>query len=124
MRTALESGTPVEVARPADGRQATRGLVVIPDIGGLRPLFDEHAQRMRLKSDDGLAAVHGLLFPGVDAVAAPAFAADGTIAAVVTSLGASTTFDASVGGRLADEVRAAARRISAALGAAEQPLSR
>lgn len=46
MRTSLESGTPVEVARPADGREPTQGLVLIPDIGGLRPLFDDHAQRV------------------------------------------------------------------------------
>jgi carboxymethylenebutenolidase len=46
MRTSLDSGTPVEVARPSDGREPTRGLVLIPDIGGLRPLFDDHAQRV------------------------------------------------------------------------------
>ena len=37
---------PVELARPADGRAPTRGLVLIPDIGGLRPLFDDHAARL------------------------------------------------------------------------------
>lgn len=46
MRDALASGTPIEVARPSDGREPTRGLVLIPDIGGLRPLFDDHAQRI------------------------------------------------------------------------------
>ncbi len=46
MRTRLASGTPVEVARPSDGRAPTRGLVLIPDIMGLRPLFDDHAQRL------------------------------------------------------------------------------
>src|SRR3954447_13416921 len=39
MRTTLPTGTPVEVAQP-EGAPA-RGLVVIPDIMGLRPLFDE-----------------------------------------------------------------------------------
>jgi carboxymethylenebutenolidase len=46
MRTTLESGTPVEIARPSDGRTPDRGLVLIPDIMGLRPLFDDHAQRI------------------------------------------------------------------------------
>ncbi len=42
MRITLPSGTPAEIHR-IDG--ATRGLVVFPDIFGLRPLFDEHVQR-------------------------------------------------------------------------------
>jgi carboxymethylenebutenolidase len=46
MRTTLPSGTPVEIARPADGSPPSRGLVLIPDIMGLRPLFDDHAQRL------------------------------------------------------------------------------
>jgi dienelactone hydrolase len=46
MRTTLASGTPVEIAAPGGGRPATRGLVLIPDIMGLRPLFDDHAQRL------------------------------------------------------------------------------
>ena len=46
MRSTLPSCTPVELARPADGRTPERGLVIVPDIHGLRPLFDEHAQRI------------------------------------------------------------------------------
>ena len=46
--TTLPSGTPAHVAL-APG--ATRGLVVVPDIGGLRPLFTEMGDR--------LAAEHG-----------------------------------------------------------------
>lgn len=42
MRIELPSGAHAEIAR-VDG--ATRGLVVFPDIFGLRPLFDEHVQR-------------------------------------------------------------------------------
>lgn len=57
MRTALASGTPVEVARPADGRPLTRGLVLIPDIMGLRPLFDAHAQRLADEQGWAVAAV-------------------------------------------------------------------
>ena len=53
MRSTLSSGTPVETATPSDGRAPARGLVLIPDIMGLRPLFDEHAQR--LADDNGWA---------------------------------------------------------------------
>lgn len=49
MRVELPSGTPAEVARPAE--PPSRGLVLIPDIGGLRPLFDGLAA--------GLSASHG-----------------------------------------------------------------
>jgi dienelactone hydrolase len=44
MRITLPSGTPAEIARP-DG-PASRGLVLIPDIGSLRPLFDDHVARL------------------------------------------------------------------------------
>ncbi len=62
MREALPSGTPVEVARPADGRAPSRGLVLIPDIMGLRPLFDEHAQQ--LADDHGWAVAAVEPWPG------------------------------------------------------------
>ena len=42
MRITLPSATPAEIHR-VEG--AARGLVVFPDIFGLRPLFDEHVQR-------------------------------------------------------------------------------
>lgn len=42
MRITLPSGTPAEIQR-VEG--ATRGLVVFPDIFGLRPLFDDHVAR-------------------------------------------------------------------------------
>jgi carboxymethylenebutenolidase len=44
MRITLPSGTPAEIARP--DRPADRGLVLIPDIGSLRPLFDDHVARL------------------------------------------------------------------------------
>lgn len=62
MREQLPSGTPVEVARPSDGRAPTRGLVLIPDIGGLRPLFDDHAQR--IADDQGWAVAAVEPWPG------------------------------------------------------------
>lgn len=60
MRTKLPSGTPVELAFPE--QPATRGVVVIPDIGGLRPLFDELAAR--LAHDYGWAVGAFEPFPG------------------------------------------------------------
>jgi carboxymethylenebutenolidase len=44
MRISLPSGTTAELARP-DG-EPSMGLVLIPDIMGLRPLFDEHCARL------------------------------------------------------------------------------
>jgi len=44
MRTDLPSGTAAELSVPAG--PPTRGLVIIPDIAGLRPLFDDLAARL------------------------------------------------------------------------------
>jgi len=58
MRMMLASGTPVEVARPGEGRRPpTRGLVLIPDIMGLRPLFDAHTKRLSDEQGWAVAAV-------------------------------------------------------------------
>jgi carboxymethylenebutenolidase len=69
MRIDLPSGTPAELARPpADPRPATggpaadRGLVVHPDIGGLRPLFDDLCAR--LASEQGWVVCAPEPFPG------------------------------------------------------------
>jgi carboxymethylenebutenolidase len=59
MRTSLASGTPVEIAsvdHPA------RGVVLVPDIMGLRPLFDDLVAR--LASDYGWAVAAVEPFPG------------------------------------------------------------
>jgi carboxymethylenebutenolidase len=58
----LPSGTPVEVARPRGDAHPTRGLVIAPDIGGLRPLFDEMAARLAEENGWAVAAVEP--FPG------------------------------------------------------------
>jgi carboxymethylenebutenolidase len=60
MRIELPSGTPAELVRP--DRTATRGVVVLPDIMGLRPLFDDLAAR--LASDHSWAVVEPEPFPG------------------------------------------------------------
>ncbi|MDP1820050.1 MAG: dienelactone hydrolase family protein [Acidimicrobiales bacterium] len=57
MHSTLTSGTPMALAHPANGRRPTRGLVVIPDIGGLRPLFHDLVQRLADDNDWAVAAV-------------------------------------------------------------------
>ena len=61
-REALASGTAVEIARPSDGAEPSRGLVLVPDIMGLRELFDEHVRR--LADDNGWAVAAVEPWPG------------------------------------------------------------
>jgi dienelactone hydrolase len=56
VRTTLPSGTPIEIARPSD-REPTRGVVVIPDIMGLRPLFDDLVARLADENSWAIVAV-------------------------------------------------------------------
>ena len=60
MRITLPSGTPAEVARPPG--PPARGVVVLPDIMGLRPLFDEHVAALARDHDWAVAAIEP--FPG------------------------------------------------------------
>jgi carboxymethylenebutenolidase len=59
MRIELESGTPAELVVPQEPR---RGVVVAPDIMGLRPLFDDLLQR--LAAEQGWAVCAPEPFPG------------------------------------------------------------
>jgi dienelactone hydrolase len=61
-RITLPSETPAELARPSDDAPAGFGLVIVPDIGGLRPLFDDHVAR--LSAEQGWAVVAVEPFPG------------------------------------------------------------
>jgi carboxymethylenebutenolidase len=60
MRIELPSGTTAELARPAG--TPTRGVVLLPDIMGLRPLFDSLAAR--LAAEHGWAVIEPEPFPG------------------------------------------------------------
>jgi DNA-binding IclR family transcriptional regulator len=73
-------------------------------------------KRLRNVRASGVAAVQSLFFPGIDAIAAPAFAAAGRIAAVITVLGPTTSFDASTDGRIARAVTSTAALLSTRLG--------
>lgn len=67
MRITLPSGTPAELARP-DG-EPRRGLVIVPDIGGLRPLFDDLAAR--LAAEQGWAVCIVEPWPGREDLPVP-----------------------------------------------------
>ena len=62
MRISLPSGTPAELAVP--DTEPTRGLVLAPDIGGLRPLFEEMCAR--LAAEHAWAVCAPEPFPGRD----------------------------------------------------------
>lgn len=62
MKVTLPSGTPAELARPGDGRAPSRGLVIVPDIMGVRPLFQDHAAR--IADQEGWAVCVFELWPG------------------------------------------------------------
>ena len=63
MRIILTTGTPAELAQPSSGSPGM-GLVVLPDIFGLRPLFDDLCQRL---ADEWAMAVCAVdPFPGRD----------------------------------------------------------
>lgn len=61
MRSTLPSGTAVEIAPPPSG-SPSRGVVIVPDIMGLRPLFDDMAARLADAHGWSVAAVEP--FPG------------------------------------------------------------
>ena len=54
-RIDLPGGTPAELQIPPT--QALRGLVIAPDVMGLRPLFDEHVRRLSEEQGWAVAAV-------------------------------------------------------------------
>jgi dienelactone hydrolase len=61
MRIELPSGTPAELAQVPD---PTRGVVIAPDIWGLRPLFDDLVARLSAEHRWNVIAVEP--FPGQD----------------------------------------------------------
>ncbi len=60
-RITLPSGTPAELVLPSGGAP-DRGIVLWPDVMGLRPLFDEHAQRLAEEQNWAVCSVE--IYPG------------------------------------------------------------
>jgi len=58
MRIELPSGTPAEVA----GNPGTRGLVIVPDVFGLRPLYDSIVSRLADEWSCRVCAIE--IYPG------------------------------------------------------------
>ena len=61
MRIELPSGTSAELVGPAAG-PSDRGLVVVPDVMGMRPLFDDLV--VRLAGEQGWSVCAFELYPG------------------------------------------------------------
>ena len=65
MRITLPSGTEAEIADPSESDQpSTMGLVITPDIFGLRPLFDDMVERLASNWSMTVCAVDP--FPGLE----------------------------------------------------------
>jgi carboxymethylenebutenolidase len=62
VRITLPTGTPAELARPDDEIEPSLGVVLFPDVMGLRPLFDEMCAR--LAAEHGWAVCAPEPFPG------------------------------------------------------------
>ncbi|MEE2768397.1 MAG: dienelactone hydrolase family protein [Actinomycetota bacterium] len=61
MRTKLPSGTSAELVHPSSA-PAERGLVLIPDVMGMRPLFDDLVARLSSEQNWSVCAFE--LYPG------------------------------------------------------------
>ena len=119
MRVELSTGTPAELVVPEHRDDTTRGLVLFPDIMGLRPLFDEHCARLAreqgwvvcapepfpgresLSVDERLAAMTTMSDERFRADALAAAEATGCARVVVTGfcMGGMLTFKAAASGR-------------------------
>lgn len=71
-----------------------------------------------------LSAVHGLLMPGVNAVSAPVFSANGKIAGVMTILGTAPGFRADQDAAVTAALQRASSRVSSRMGGAEWAMGR
>jgi carboxymethylenebutenolidase len=67
VRIELPSGTPAELARPPSPDREGLGLALAPDIGGLRPLFDDLCARLAHEHGWTVCAIEP--FPGREGMA-------------------------------------------------------
>lgn len=80
---------------------------------GPQPLPNDLLEQIRA---NGVYSVHGLLMPGVDALSAPIFDASGKLAAVMTVVGAASSFHADEAGPAAQRLKATVADISHRMG--------
>ncbi|MCU1717182.1 IclR family transcriptional regulator [Pseudomonas sp. 5P_3.1_Bac2] len=101
---------------PAAEVQALREAELAQQVA--HPLADAKAYEALMASirEQGVHAVHGLLMPGVEALAAPIFDARGEIAAVLTVVGTAGIFKAEQQGSAAAQLRQTSQAISWEMG--------
>ena len=80
---------------------------------GLGPAFDREIDRVRA---EGIACIDGVALPGVSAVSAPVFDAQGKLVLSLTAIGPSATFDSAPDGVVAAALRPVAMALSRRLG--------
>jgi DNA-binding IclR family transcriptional regulator len=105
VRDALDNETRDAPARPS--RAHTGGRF------GLGLAFDREIDRVRAA---GIACIDGVALPGVSAISVPVFDAQGKLVLSLTAIGPSATFDSTVDGAVAAELRPAAAGLSRRLG--------
>jgi DNA-binding IclR family transcriptional regulator len=98
---------PASALSPRAGHAARGGRF------GLGAAFDAELEAVRAR---GLACIDGMAVPGVAAVAAPVFDAQGRLVLSLTAIGPSATFDAAPSGAVARALRPAAAALSQRLG--------
>ena len=98
---------PASPVSPRSGRAPRGGRF------GLGAGFDAELDAVR---GQGVACIDGVSLPGVGAVAAPVFDAQGRLCLGLTAIGPSAVFDATPTGAVASALRAAARSLSGRLG--------
>ena len=102
------------------GQYEREGIDGWPELhAGLSRANSPLAKRLQQVRAQRLAAIEGQVLPGIDAIAAPVFDADGRIAAVITVLGPHRGFDPAPKGSLATSLLHIAREAGASLGHAD-----
>ena len=119
MRIELSTGTPAEITKPSEVTSSTLGVVLFPDIMGLRPLFDDMCAQ--LARDHGWVVVAPEPFPGREHLAVAerlevmadlddaALRADALAAADATGCGRVVVTGFCMGGMLAFKAAASGR---------------
>ena len=114
-------GSTIPVYNTAAGRVFAAYLDPIQLAHVRKPFSGWSAKTAAQIKAAGFCAVEGMLVPGVNAIAAPVFDAFANLVAVIGLLGRDNDLDLSAQGRHVEELRNAAARLSAQLGAPSAP---